>query len=140
MAEPIKIKITDDTGTATINANNVSTGNTNQNKAVNPSAKANQKASVVTTAAHVAVMRSVSYTTSNIGKWTGSQHNQNMVNNIKSIVGYGMAFAINPILGAVTVALDGATYIADYAYEQKWNTIKSQQAQARAGGKGGYRR
>lgn len=140
MAEPIKIKITDETGTATINANSVSSNSNNQNKAVNQSAKANQKASVVTTAAHIAVMRSVNYTTSNIGKWTGNQHNQAIVNNMKSVIGYGMAFAVNPILGAVSVAFDGLTYMADYAYEQKWDRIKSQQAQARAGGKGGYRR
>ena len=62
---------------------------------------------------------------------------------IDSAIGLGdtvAAFAVNPVLGAVTVAMDGLTNVIDYAYEDKWNRIKSEQAVARSGGKGGYRR
>ena len=140
MAEPIKIQITDDTGTATINGGNVSNNANNPNKPLNKDAKDNKKASVLSTASHMIVMRAVNYTTSNIGKWSGNQANQNMVNAVKTMVGYGTAFAINPVLGVVTVALDGLTNVLEYTYENKWNNIKAQQAQARSGGKGGYRR
>ena len=139
MAEPIRVVISDDTGTATVKGGGTSQASAN-NKSANPQAKGNKKAAVAQSAATMIAMRSINYATSNVGKWTGNSSYQNQINIAKQAIGYGMAFAINPILGAVTVALDGATYIADYAYEQKWNTIKSQQAQARAGGKGGYRR
>jgi hypothetical protein len=138
MAEPIQVKITDDTGTSTISAGNVSQNN--PNKPINQSARENKKASVLTTASHMVLMRSINYTTSNVGKWTGSNRLQNQINTTKQLIGYGVAFAVNPILGAVTVAMDGFTNVIDYAYEDKWNRIKSEQAQARSGGKGGYRR
>lgn len=138
MAEPIQVKITDDTGTSTISAGNVSQNN--PNKPINQSAKENKKASVLTTASHMVLMRSINYTTSNVGKWTGSNRLQNQINNTKQLIGYGVAFAVNPVLGAVTVAMDGLTNVIDYAYEDKWNRIKSEQAVARSGGKGGYRR
>jgi len=138
MAEPIKVLLTDDTGTATITTGNVAQNN--PNKPINESAKANKKASMLSTVSHLVAMRAVSYTTSNIGKWTGNTRAQNVINGAKTAVGYGIAFAVNPLLGAVTVGLDGVTTVLDYAYENKWQNIRSAQAQARAGGKGGYRR
>lgn len=138
MAEPIKVLLTDETGTATITTGNVAQNNPNQ--PINDSAKANKKSSMAQTAAHLVVLRAVNYTTSNVGKWTGNSRTQNIINGAKQALGYGIAFAVNPILGAVTVGLDGVTTVLDYAYENKWNNIKAEQAQARAGGKGGYRR
>lgn len=138
MAEPIKVLLTDETGTATITTGNVAQNNPNQ--PINDSAKANKKSSMAQTAAHLVVLRAVNYTTSNVGKWTGNTRAQNLINGAKQALGYGIAFAVNPILGAVTVGLDGVTTVLDYAYENKWQNIKSAQAQARAGGKGGYRR
>lgn len=84
--------------------------------------------------------RSISYLTSNVGKWSGNTRTQTMVNNVSKLAGYGIAFAANPILGAATVALDGITNVIDTWWEQKWDRVRSEQAQARAGGKGGYRR
>lgn len=138
MAEPIKITVKDDTGTTTIDTGNVA--KQDASKPINPSAKDNKKASVLSTASHMVLMRSVNYSTSNIGKWSGNTRVQNQINTAKQFVGYGIAFAINPVLGALTVAMDGVTNAIDYAYENKWNDIRASQAQARAGGKGGYRR
>lgn len=138
MAEPIKVLLTDDTGTATITTGNVAQNN--PNKPINESAKANKKSAMAQTVAHLVGMRAISYTTSNVSKWTGSQRNQNIINGAKQAIGYGIAFSVNPILGAVSVGLDGVTTVADYMFENKWNNIKAEQAQARAGGKGGYRR
>lgn len=139
MAEPIKITITDDTGTTQISGGNT-TNTQASNKPMNSAAKNNNKSSVLTTASHVALMRAVNYTTSNIGKWTGNSHNQTIVNNVKTMIGYGIAFAVNPVLGAVSVAFDGLTYALDHAYEQRWNNIKERENLVRIGGKGGYRR
>lgn len=141
MAEPIQVKITDDTGQATISAGNVSNSAINNpNKPINQNAKSNKQSSVVSTAAHMILMRSISYATSNVGKWTGSSRAQNAVNMVQKGIGYGLAFSANPVLGAVTVTMDGLTTALDFAFEDKWNKIKAEQAQAKSGGKGGYRR
>lgn len=139
MAEPIQVKITDDTGTSTIK---VGTGNnaSNSNKPLNPQSKSNQAATTMNVIATMTAKRTISYVTSNVGKWTGNSRNQNIVNNVSRAVSYGMAMAVNPYLGMAVVALDGLTYAFDYMYENKWNQIREQQALIRTGGKGGYRR
>ena len=139
MSEPIVIKITDQTGTKTTQVGN-SSNSANSNLALNSQAKENKSKSNAAVVSKMIALRSVNYATSNIGKWTGNKNNQAIVNTVKTGIGYATAFAINPILGAVAVGLDAATYAIDYAYERKWETIRVQQAQARIGGKGGYRR
>lgn len=138
MAEPIVVTVKDETGVTTKQTGQ--TSKADPNKATNPQAKANKKASTTSVVATMIAMRSINYATSNVGKWTGNKNNQALVNSIKTGISYGVAFAVNPILGAVTVGLDAATYALDYAYERKWEQIRVQQAQARTGGKGGYRR
>ena len=110
------------------------------NTPLNQQAKTNKQKSNAAVVSKMIAFRSVSYATSNVGKWTGNKNNQATVNAIKTGIGYATAFAINPLLGAVAVGLDAATYAIDYAYERKWENIRVQQAQARIGGKGGYRR
>lgn len=141
MAEAIKVQITDDTGVQTISANGGVASNSNgNNKPLNPQAKENNKKSNASVVAKMMAMRSVSYATSNIGKWTGNTRNQDMVNNMKTAVGYGIAFATNPLLGLAVVSMDAITTIADYSYERKWEKIQANQNLLRTGGKGGYRR
>lgn len=139
MGEPIQVKITDDTGTATISTSSLNQ-QTNKPIAPNQQAKANQKAVATTALAVMTVRRSVNYLTSNIGKWTGNSQNQSFINNAKQVVGYGIAFAANPILGALSMGFDAVTTAIDTSYEQYWNNYKSEQARVRNGGKGGYRR
>ena len=135
--------------TASPKGNNDNTGNANLGSSGNQtpnqeSTDKSQNTSLQKTAGQMMALsvakRSVSYITSNIGKWSGNSRNQTMVNNVSKLAGYGMAFAANPYLGAVVVAMDGITTTLDYAYENKWNQIQTQQAQIRTGGKGGYRR
>ena len=138
MAEPIRVVITDDTGTATVKGGGASANK--GNKSPNPQAKGNKSAAVAQSAATMVAMRSINYATSNIGKWTGNSSNQAQVNIAKQMVGYGMAFAINPILGALTIAMDGATNAIDMAYENKKNQLMANENLNRIGGKGGYRK
>jgi hypothetical protein len=84
--------------------------------------------------------RSISYLTSNVGKYSGNSRNQTIMNNITKMAGYAVAFAVNPALGAATVALDSITYGINLAYEQKMDRIRSNQAKARAGEGVGLRR
>ena len=138
MAEPIRVIIKDDSGTATITSGSKNPANTN--KSPNPQAKKNKSAAMAQSAATMIAMRSINYATSNIGKWTGNTSNQTTINNVKTAIGYGMAFAVNPVLGAITVALDGATNAIDMFYENRKNQRISQEAMSRIGGKGGYRK
>ena len=138
MAEPITVIVKDQTGTTTTQVGN--TSNQSPNTPLNQQAKTNKQKSNAAVVSKMIALRSINYTTSNIGKWTGNKNNQAVVNTIKQGIGYATAFAINPLLGAIAVGLDAATYAIDYAYERKWENIRVQQAQARIGGKGGYRR
>jgi hypothetical protein len=140
MAEAIKVKITDDLGTTTISTNASGVSGNSTNKPLNPSAKENQKKSTANVVAKTLAMRSISYASSNVGKYTGNSRNQAVVNNIRTGMGYAVAFATNPILGIAVMSMDGITTALDYAYENKWNQIKANQMQIRIGGKGGYRR
>ena len=139
MAEPIVVKVTDERGTTTTQVGNVSNTQAS-NTALNPQAKNNKQKSNAAVVAKMIALRSVNYATSNVGKWTGNSNNQAIVNNIKQGIGYAVAFSINPVLGAISVGLDAASYALDYAYERKWEQIRVQQAQVKYGGKGGYRR
>jgi hypothetical protein len=139
MAEPIVVKVTDERGTTTTQVGNVSNTQAS-NTALNPQAKNNKQKSKAAVVAKMIALRSVNYATSNVGKRTGNSNNQAIVNNIKQGIGYAVAFSIDPVLGAISVGLDTATYALDYAYERKWEQIRVQQAQVKYGGKGGYRR
>ena len=141
MAEAIKVQITDDTGVQTISANGGVASNSNgNNKPLNPQAKENNKKSNASVVAKMMAMRSVSYATSNIGKWTGNASNQDMVNNMKTAVGYGIAFATNPLLGLAVVSMDAITTIADNVWEDRQDAVRVSQQRARVGTRGGYRR
>ena len=138
MAEPITVIVKDQTGTTTTQVGN--TSNQSPNAPINQQAKTNKQKSSAAVVSKMIALRSVNYATSNVGKWTGNKNNQAVVNTVKQGIGYATAFAINPLLGAVAVGLDAVTYTIDYLYERKWENIRVQQAQARIGGKGGYRR
>ena len=72
------------------------------------------------------LQKSISYTTGNIGKWTGSEQTQNAVNNMQKAIGYGIAIYANPIMGSIALAFDIGTNAIDYAYEQNQREIKRQ--------------
>lgn len=138
MAEAVKVEITDDTGKTTISSQPAKSAK--QNKALNESAKENAKRNNASVIAKMVASRSISYATSNVGKWTGNTRNQNMVNTIKTGVAYGVSTLTNPVLGLTTMALDLSTTLFDYHYENTIDRYRVQQYNARIGGKGGYRK
>ena len=140
MAEAVKVEITDDTGKATISAAAPSSTSNGNNASLNQNSKENNKKSNAAVVAKMVAMRSVSYATSNIGKWTGNSRNQNMMNTAKQTIGYGMALASNPWLGMAVIAMDGITNMIDYAWEMNKDKNRVNQVNARTGGKGGYRK
>ena len=77
--------------------------------------------------------QALNYTTSNVGKWTGSQHNQQVVNDVKEVAGYGMLFAVNPLAAITSLSFKVATTAADSVWENKQNEYASQRKLARAG-------
>ena len=107
-----------------------------KNDSTNSTKKDNQGLAV----ASLVASKTFSYCTSNVGKWTGNSQNQAAVDFITRATGYAVAFASNVYVGIATVALDSATYAIDYTMELYWNKKQEAQAQARSGGKGGYRR
>lgn len=77
--------------------------------------------------------QSFSYITSNVGKWTGNQRNQTVVNNIVQLGSLAAMTYVSPGLALATIGMSLATTAADTAYEQKWDRINSEQALARVG-------
>lgn len=75
----------------------------------------------------------VSFVTSNVERWTGSSVQQNNVNNAMKMIGYAGAFAVNPVLAGVTLAIDIGTSLYNYTYELNWRNKESQEIARRLG-------
>lgn len=73
------------------------------------------------------------YATSNVGKYTGSSHNQNLVDNIQQGIQLGAMAIVNPYLAIGAVAVQGITYALDENFRRKQESVELGQARARAG-------
>ncbi len=140
MNNEIKVIVKDERSSQEVQGGGGANTGTGGNSLPNQEAQSNKGSHTAQTVATLIAMRSISYTTSNVGKWTGNSRNQVMVNNVEKAVGYAAAFAANVYVGIATVALDVGTTAASYIYDNSWNTYSSKQAQAKYGGKGGYRK
>lgn len=138
MPEPIKVVIKDEVGEKSVSVG--ASGNSTGTSTGTQQAKDNKRSSEVSAAATFVAMRTVSYATSNVGKWTGSRQNQTIVNNTQKVAGYGMALATNVWLGIAVIATDAAFTIGNFMYERSIEEKRSNQAKLRLGDTGGYRR
>lgn len=77
--------------------------------------------------------RSLSYISSNVGKWTGNRRNQTAVNNIQQVIGIGAMAVASWQMALASVALNIATTAMDTYHDQKWDGIRSKQDLAKAG-------
>lgn len=133
MAHEIKILVTDETKT------NDNLGTTTPQQASQDLSKptdegvANASKSKATMAAMMVGQQTLSYMTSNIGKWTGSKHTQTQINNASELIGLGIAFYVNPFVGAAMTAIKVGTTMADNFYEDRWEKISSDVKKKKAG-------
>ncbi len=140
MAE-IKVVVTDETGDRQdIKVGGGAQGTTPQSLNKTPQAKQNKKESNKSAIAVMAIQKTASYVTSNVGKWTGNSRNQTKVNNVMRLGSYAAMAYANPYLALACISFDVGTQAIDYSLERFWDTKQAQQRQARTGGKGGYRR
>lgn len=139
----IEVVIKDQTGQQTVNVPSTpkAQGTTPQdmNKKTKQS-KDNQKSAALSAVAVMGLSRTASYVTSNVGKWTANTRNQNIVNNVNKVFGYGAMAMANPYIAIAAVALDIGTTAVDYSINKHWQDKEAARAEARTGGKGGYRR
>ena len=77
--------------------------------------------------------RSLSYISSNVGKWSGNHRNQTTVNNIQQVASLAAMAVASWQIALVTATLSVATNAIDNYHEQKWDNIRAKQEQARAG-------
>ena len=139
MNEPIKVIVQDETGTEKITG--AGGGNTGQQTSLlNQQSENNKNKGVAQTIGTLVAMRTVTYATSNVGKWLGNSRYQQAVDVGQKALGYGVAFAANVYVGIATVALDAVTSVADVAFNNYWDDLKTRNLQQKLGGKGGYRR
>lgn len=114
-------------GTMTPNkANQMATGNADKGVSV-----AQSKAFAI--GANIA-MQSFNYAKSNVGKWTGNSQNQRTVDNLSQLVSTGMAFAINPMLGAASLAVN----IGTRAIDEQWRLQMEQKNLSQLRARNGY--
>lgn len=99
----------------------------------NESAKANKKSGQGLAVASMIASRTLSYTTSNVGKWTGNSRNQDTVNNVMQIGGIAAAAYVNPYLALAVAAIQVGTTAIDAAWTNKQETLKSNVRKLRAG-------
>lgn len=78
-------------------------------------------------------MQAVSYATSNVGKWTGNSHTQQVVNNGMQAIDLGVMMYTNPGQAALTIVTSASTTLLNNAWEQKWDKRASNQNMARLG-------
>lgn len=125
---------TTSTQSVTQTPNGASTTSTTQATQSNtPAAKEGASRSQALAIAGMMMSQSLNYATSNVEKWTGSTSAQMAVNNTKTAVGLGFAFAVNPYLAAAQVGLQlGTTAINNYV-EDKRNSREVARSRARAG-------
>ena len=137
--EPIKVIVQDDTGTEQVGGTGGS--NTGQTDSLpNQQAQKNKEKSIGQTVGTLIAMRTISYASSNVGKWLGNSRYQNIVDVSQKAIGYGIAFAANIYVGIATVAIDGLTTVGNMAYDNWKNEMVARNQQLKYGGKGGYRR
>lgn len=136
----VKVIIQDNLGSNEQVTKSTNTGIKTSAKQIQADAAVNKESSAISVASAKAIIGAavvgkqiLNYTTSNIGKWTGNSHNQQIVNDVKEMVGYGMLFAANPIAALASFGFRIATTAIDDAWENRRNEQASQRRLARAG-------
>lgn len=76
---------------------------------------------------------SVSFLTSNVGRWTGSKVQQNNINNAMKVIGYAGAFMANPVMAGIMLAVDIVTSAYDYTYELNLKNMEASENARRLG-------
>lgn len=73
------------------------------------------------------------YSTSNVGKWTGNSHSQQMVNNAMQTVQLGMLAYLNPYVAVVSVGMNVVTTMLNDSFDKKWSNARQSNSRAKAG-------
>lgn len=132
----VKVIVKDETSTTTQRASKAPNTASQASAKVDPkntSAKENKKSGQGMAVASMVASRTLNYTTSNVGKWTGNSRNQEIVNTIQQGIGIGAAAYINPYLALAMVAINVGTTAIDAAYTNWQETLKSNVRKLRAG-------
>ena len=134
MPNEIRVVIEDKTGSGGGSTENL----TPQKASTNASAQTPQSATNRTymkglATASMIASGAFNYMTSNVGKYTGSSHTQNLVNNIQQGIQLGAMAIVNPYLALGAIAVQGISYVLDENWRKRQESVELGQARARAG-------
>lgn len=132
----IKVIVKDETGQQTTTLGNTPTTSQEASAKLDPknaSSKQTKKTNKTLAVASMIGHRALSYTTSNVGKWTGNHNNQAYVNAAQEAVGIGIAAYVNPYLAIAVVAMKLGTTAIDSAYVNEQERLKSNNRLLRGG-------
>lgn len=123
----IKVAISDNRGSVeTVQTNETDVAATLEQKEAKKSSKSLAVAAMVGSQA-------LNYTTSNIGKWTGSQKTQTAINNVMQLGTLGMMAYVNPVLAITTAVSNIAITALNTSYEQKWDARQKEYNRIKVG-------
>lgn len=123
----IKVAISDNRGSVeTVQTNETDVASTLEQKEAKKSSKSLAVAAMVGSQA-------LNYTTSNIGKWTGSQKTQTAINNVMQLGTLGMMAYVNPVLAITTAVSNIAITALNTSYEQKWDARQKEYNRIKVG-------
>lgn len=123
----IKVAISDNRGSVeSVQTNETDVAATLEQKEAKKSSKSLAVASMVGSQA-------LNYTTSNIGKWTGSQRTQTAINNVMQLGTLGMMAYINPVLAITTAVSNIAITALNTSYEQRWDARQKEYNRIKVG-------
>lgn len=77
--------------------------------------------------------RAFSYTTSNVGKFTGNSRAQDTTNNALQVVSLGAITYANPYIAAATIAIQLATTASNNSWDMKNDQYRVSMERAKAG-------
>ena len=77
--------------------------------------------------------KTLSYTTSHIGKWTGNSRNQDKVNMLQQAVGTGMTAVVSPALAIASIGIQLGTTAFEISADNRLESQRSAARKLRAG-------
>lgn len=95
--------------------------------------KESQKSAKGMIVASTLVNQAINFTTSNIGKWTGSTQTQQSINNVMQIGTIATMSIVSPALALATVVANASITAMNTSYEQKWDLRQQQYNRAKVG-------
>lgn len=133
----VKVRVTDETSSSTTTISNskamTAQKAANQLDPKNEAAKESKNNSTTIAVASMMASRALSYTATNVGKWTGNSRNQDKVNMLQQAIGTGMTAVVSPALAIASIGIQLGTTAFEISADNRLESQRSAARKLRAG-------